>query len=180
MYPTANDTALEFLVARSPRTKPKKLSKPPADLDETSVVTKASKGNAFARTRTRLRSDLGCVVRSGWEATTLRLLKALDIGYEYEPYVFTYPIKRGIKGYCPDIKLHTGEWIEIKGYFDKASYTKLKRFKIYYPEEFAVLTMIISKHNKTGLLAATTLGVPNILYWEDIRRLANIYVGTWA
>jgi len=47
-------------------------------------------------------------------------------------------IKRGTKGYVPDFKVlfNSGaiEYIEIKGYMDRKSATKLKRMRIYHPK----------------------------------------------
>ena len=67
----------------------------------------------------------------------LESLTGYKIDFEFEPKVFTFPIKRGTKGYTPDLYIEeTKEWIEIKGYLDDKSKLKLKRFKKYYPEEF--------------------------------------------
>ena len=55
-------------------------------------------------------------------------------------------IKRGQKYYKPDFVLYyldTYFLIEVKGYFLPSDKTKLRRFKKYYPEEFAKLKFII-------------------------------------
>jgi len=64
--------------------------------------------------------------------------------YEHEPKVFYFEkIKRGIRAYKPDFRVDypdgTHEWHEVKGYMDKASETKIKRFQQYYPEEKLVV-----------------------------------------
>lgn len=65
----------------------------------------------------------------------------------YEPDQFWFDgIKRGTKAYLPDFKVlfNSGivEYIEVKGYMDKKSATKLKRMRIYHPK---VLLRIIGK-----------------------------------
>ena len=60
--------------------------------------------------------------------------------WEYEPQTFWFlAIKRGVRSYLPDFKIteHSGRtvWIEVKGYMDSKSQTKIKRFKKYYPDE---------------------------------------------
>lgn len=59
--------------------------------------------------------------------------------WAYEPQIFYFPVKRGINNYKPDFRVTeiTGShyWIEVKGYMDSNSRTRLKRFEKYYPEE---------------------------------------------
>lgn len=136
-------------------------------------------GNAFRHTHTGLRVDLGIVARSGWEANTMRILQGFDIAFEFEPKVFHFPIKRGTTGYCPDIYLtKTDEWVEVKGYFDSRSRIKIKRFKLYYPEEFAKLTLIIGK-SKQSLAICESLEVPRVLYYPELTRLFRDQIPTW-
>ena len=83
--------------------------------------------------------------RSGWEvnyAQYLQFLKEKEqiLDWEYEPTVFWFnEIKRGTRSYLPDFKItrldNTHYWIEVKGYLDAKSKTKIKRFKKYYPHE---------------------------------------------
>lgn len=127
-------------------------------------------GNAYKHTKTGYRKDIDINVRSNWEANFIRILNAYKIKYEFEPTVFAFPIKRGVKGYTPDFYLPlTNEWIEIKGYLDPKSKTKIKRFKRYYPKEFENFTCIVSKYAKEAVLFLEELSVPNIIYYEDIR-----------
>lgn len=65
-------------------------------------------------------------------------------GWEHEPKCFWFnEIKRGTRSYLPDFKvsLHDGShyWVEVKGYFDSKSLTKIKRFRKYYPQEKLVV-----------------------------------------
>jgi hypothetical protein len=75
-------------------------------------------------------------------ATNLQmLLDGLKIrNWEYEPKTFWFEaIKRGVRSYKPDFKVTeldgTHYWIEVKGYLDSKSKTKIKRFQKYYPDE---------------------------------------------
>lgn len=113
-------------------------------------------------------------LRSTWEANFARIINAYDIEFEFEPKVFTFPVKRGTKGYTPDFYLNkTDEWVEIKGYLDDKSKIKLKRFKRYYPDEFTKMTLIISKYSSAAKNFASLLGFTNVLFYEDIK---NFYI----
>lgn len=87
--------------------------------------------------------------RSGWEAVYALYLQYLketnqikDWEYEIKRFIFD-KIRRGTTSYLPDFKVialdgsHT--WHEIKGWLDKKSRTKLKRMRIYYPNEVVVV-----------------------------------------
>ncbi len=83
--------------------------------------------------------------RSKWEANYARYLQwLLERGeiarWEHEPQTFWFlNIKRGVRTYLPDFKVTrldgTHYWVEVKGYMDARSKTKLKRFAKYYPDE---------------------------------------------
>lgn len=87
--------------------------------------------------------------RSGWEmkyAKYLQFLKENNLikEWEYEPKTFWFEkIKRGTRSYLPDFKVTNLDdshyWVEVKGYLDSKSRTKIKRFSKYYPEEQLVL-----------------------------------------
>jgi len=58
----------------------------------------------------------------------------------YEPHTFWFlEIKRGVRSYKPDFQIfnHDGThyWVEVKGFMDSKSLTKIKRLRKYYPEE---------------------------------------------
>jgi hypothetical protein len=83
-------------------------------------------------------------------ARYLQFLKCRDeiLDWEYEPKTFWFDkIKRGTRAYLPDFQVWTcrkyHHWIEVKGYMDARSFTKIKRFRKYYPQE--VLMVIDSK-----------------------------------
>lgn len=83
--------------------------------------------------------------RSKMEANYARYLQFLKekgeiLDWEHEPKTFWfYEIKRGIRSYLPDFRILTAQgehfWVEVKGFMDSRSKTKLKRFKKYYPHE---------------------------------------------
>lgn len=87
--------------------------------------------------------------RSRWEANYARYLQLLKekgeiIDWEHEPQTFWFlEIMRGSRSYLPDFKITkldgTHYWIEVKGWMDSRSLTKLKRFAKYYPDEVLVL-----------------------------------------
>jgi len=91
------------------------------------------------------RKDLGIYTRSRMEANILRYYKFIKVKYIYEPQDFEfYKIKRGSRFYKPDVYLpEQDKFVEIKGFFTVSNKTKLRRFKKYYPKEFAKLEFII-------------------------------------
>lgn len=88
-------------------------------------------------------------MRSVWESNYARYLQWLFehgeiLAWEHEPQTFWFlNIKRGVRSYLPDFKVYrpdnTHYWVEVKGYMDAKSKTKLKRFKKYYPDEELLL-----------------------------------------
>jgi len=83
--------------------------------------------------------------RSSWEVNYARYLEWLKENgviakWEYEPREFWFEgIRRGVVSYKPDFCVYrvngTKYWIEVKGYMDAKSKTKIKRFAKYYPNE---------------------------------------------
>ena len=82
--------------------------------------------------------------RSAWEANYARILQLKKDGgeiydWEHEPDVFWFEaIKRGVRSYKPDFKVWESAdsdpyYVEVKGWMDAASKTKLKRMKKYHP-----------------------------------------------
>jgi hypothetical protein len=64
--------------------------------------------------------------------------------WDYEPQTFWFDsIRRGTRSYLPDFKVYrpdgTHYWLEVKGYMDQKSKTKIKRFKKYYPQEELII-----------------------------------------
>lgn len=87
--------------------------------------------------------------RSRWEANYGRYLqwkkeRGEIKSWEHEPQTFWFhKIKRGSVTYLPDFKItnidESHYWVEVKGWYDQRSKTKIKRFKKYYPEEKLIL-----------------------------------------
>jgi len=83
--------------------------------------------------------------RSRWEANYARYLEYLKTQgliteWHHEPKTFWFEgIKRGCVSYLPDFQVinsnGTHHWVEVKGYMDDKSKTKIKRFEKYFPEE---------------------------------------------
>jgi predicted nuclease of restriction endonuclease-like RecB superfamily len=83
--------------------------------------------------------------RSDWEVKFAKYLQFLKENnhikeWEHECHTFWFnEIKRGTRSYLPDFKITRPDgshyWVEVKGYFDAKSLTKIKRFKKYYPQE---------------------------------------------
>ena len=83
--------------------------------------------------------------RSAWEANIARYYQFLkDRGeiheWEHEPETFWFDkIKRGCRSYLPDFRITEKPdsepyYVEVKGWMDARSKTKLKRFAKYYPQ----------------------------------------------
>jgi len=87
--------------------------------------------------------------RSRWEheyAKHLERLKEVKAikEWEHEPQTFWFEkIRRGTRSYLPDFKIiywdESHSWVEVKGYMDNKSRTKIKRFRKYYPNERLVI-----------------------------------------
>jgi hypothetical protein len=81
--------------------------------------------------------------RSSWEANIAAYFEFLKNKneikeWEYETDTFWFEnIKRGVRSYKPDFKITKNDgtqyYIEVKGWMDSKSKTKLNRMRIYYP-----------------------------------------------
>lgn len=179
---TEENRAEAFFLERADRVVARKIKKIKGAISTARVPANNSQrgGNAYRNTRTGYRADLDLVVRSSWEANVARVMMSYDIDFEFEPYIFYYPIKRGNKAYTPDFYLPaTEEWIEVKGYFDNNSRIKMRRFKKYFPQDFERLTMIISKSSKLAVETCKELGVPNVIYYEEIGAAFKATTNNW-
>ena len=103
-------------------------------------------GNPYAKINQGRRADLGDqYFRSSWEANFARYLNLLKANgdiydWAYEPDTFWFEaIRRGVRSYKPDFKIWDTEdaephYVEVKGWMDSKSKTKLKRMTKYYPK----------------------------------------------
>lgn len=104
--------------------------------------------NPYSRTKSGKREDLNNIFfRSAWEANIARYYNYIGVKWEYEPKTFIFDnVTRGSVSYTPDFYLpEEDKWIEIKGWMDSKSKTKLKRFARQYPEEYKKLELIQQK-----------------------------------
>lgn len=102
----------------------------------------------YSRAKGGRRKDLdNRYFRSSWEANIARYYNYLGVKWEYEPKTFVFEnITRGSVSYTPDFYLsETDEWVEVKGWMDGKSKTKLKRFEKQYPDEYKKLILIQEK-----------------------------------
>ena len=89
-------------------------------------------------------------------------------------------LKDGTKGYTPDFFIPKySSWIEIKGFLDAKSMTKIRRFKRYYKTEFDNFTFIISKYSTEGKKFAMELEIPAVIFYDDIRSYYSDKISTW-
>jgi len=82
--------------------------------------------------------------RSKWEMNIAKYfdwlkLKGEILEWEYESETFWFDnIKRGVRSYTPDFKIternNSQHFVEVKGWMDSKSQTKLKRMAKYYPK----------------------------------------------
>ena len=87
--------------------------------------------------------------RSKWESNYARYLQYLldngDIrGWSHEPWIFRFEkITRGCTTYKPDFCVFENDgthyWVEVKGWMDSKSKTKIKRFEKYFPNEILIV-----------------------------------------
>jgi hypothetical protein len=99
----------------------------------------------YSRAKRGRREDIGdYYFRSSWEANYARYLNYLVAEgkiykWEFESDTFWFEnIRRGIRSYTPDFKIWDTQesepyYVEVKGYMDNKSKTKIKRFLKYYP-----------------------------------------------
>jgi hypothetical protein len=100
----------------------------------------------YSRGKQGRRPDLGGIFfRSSWEANYARYLEMLRQdgkigGWQFEPETFWFlEIKRGVRSYLPDFKIartggRSSYFVEVKGWMDPKSATKISRMRKYYPD----------------------------------------------
>lgn len=127
----------------------------------------------YSRTKGGYRDDLGPhnYFRSSWEANYARYLNLLQKmkiidNWEFEPETFWFlAIKRGVRSYRPDFLVrYRGEakpvYVEVKGWMDPKSKTKIARFVKYYPQH---KLEVIAEKEYRALGARWKSSIPN---WE--------------
>lgn len=124
------------------------------------------------RHRSGVRADIGPMsFRSQWEANYARYLNLrIKLGeirsWDYETKEFWFDgIKRGVRSYKPDFEVwpvdsESSFFIELKGWMDPKSKTKIKRMRIYYP---SVRLVVVGQDEYRGLVRTARPLIPN---WE--------------
>lgn len=123
-----------------------------------------NQSNPYSRTKSGKRKDLNNVFfRSAWEANIARYYNFIGVKWEFEPKTFIFHnITRGSVSYTPDFYLpEEDKWVEVKGWMDGKSKTKLKRFKQQYPDEYNKLQLITEKE------------------YNEIKRKVSNYIKNW-
>ncbi len=117
-------------------------------------------------------TDLGeTYFRSGWERNYARYLNFLMkqkiiYKWEFEPDTFWFnEIKRGVCSYLPDFKVWESRnskpyYVEVKGFMDSKSKTKIKRMAKYYPD---VELSVVGKKEYNEIKVKLSKLIPN---WE--------------
>lgn len=139
---------------------------------QTAFCATVKSSNNYSRTKGGYREDLGDpYFRSSWEANYARYLNLLwkmkiIEKWEYEPETFWFlSIKRGVRSYRPDFLVHyMGEakpvYVEVKGWMDPKSKTKIARFKKYYPQH---RLEVVGQKEYNGIKAKWRSSIP---LWE--------------
>jgi hypothetical protein len=94
---TEISTPEQYFFSRSKmRSQPnfKKMLSAAIDMEVLKEENRSQRGNVYKNTKSGYREDLGMTVRSNWEANIARIYNAYKIEFEFEPKVFTFPIKR--------------------------------------------------------------------------------------
>lgn len=128
------------------------------------------------------REDLGITVRSGWEASICRWFNHAGIVWEYEPTRFQFPVDKGRRSYLPDFWLpeyEGGTWVEVKGYLRTGDRTKIRRFKKYFPDEFAKLKVIIGRDGSEVAEFFKKLNVPVLAYFSQLEKDFKDVIPGW-
>ncbi len=141
---------------------------------------KAAWKNPRAISKKGKREDLGGVYfRSKFEANVARYFNFLNVQWQYELKEFEFPLNRGIRFYTPDFYLpETDRWIEVKGWFDRESLVRLKRFKRYYPDEFCKLGLYVQRCKKEVMAEVMKLGCP-VTNYGKIETLFSKVIPNW-
>lgn len=124
----------------------------------------SSTEKTHSRGRGGKRDDIGKYFRSSWEANTARVMSFENIRWEFEPKRFIFPDDgSGVLSYCPDFYLASCDmWVEVKGWMDEKSVTRLKKFEKYYPDESRKLVIIGEQEYRK----MESIYSPQIPLWE--------------
>jgi len=107
----------------------------------------SKKGAAVGKTKGGKRKDIGLYVRSSWEANMVRIYRYTNTKFQYEPCEFAFEgIKRGCRFYKPDFYLPDEDvYVELKGYLNGESKTRLKRMLKYHPTIATKMRIVVDQ-----------------------------------
>ena len=110
-----------------------------------------------------------------------RFLDFTGVVWQYEPKEFVFQNEvRGVKVYNPDFFLpETDGWVEVKGWLDSKSKSKLKKFKKYYPEEFNKLKMVIRKIRSEDAQWLFNLGIEKFDLYDNLVKQFRDTIPNW-
>lgn len=111
-----------------------------------------------------VRPDIGHFVRSSWEANVCRVLIALGVPYEYEPR--TFRLSDG-QTYRPDFLVANELWVEVKGWMDAKSRSKVETFRADHPDAPFV---VVGRDDYKALELAFASAIPGWEYSGMTRR----------
>lgn len=129
------------------------------------------------------RADLGDMRwRSGWESNVARYFNHIGIKWEYEPVRFVFTnIKRGTRGYTPDFYLPERDlFVEVKGNLPTTDMTRMRRFKKYWPEEWAKLQVIPGSPNTAAAKFFEEMEVPAFAYYNELNKEYRKVIEFWG
>lgn len=136
------------------------------------------KKNKFSRIGKR--KDLGLFLRSSWEANVARWLLYNKTPYIYEPQGFIFEgIKHGTVSYAPDFLVDGSYWLEVKGMLKNQDKTRIRRFKKFYPNEYAKLKCIPGAPNTAADNFFKEMGVPVLAYYRDLNKQFRSVIPNW-
>ena len=144
------------------------------------------------QSRVGKREDIGIFVRSGWEANFYRICRIAGSGFsnpEYEPKLFDFAGKVPSKGqalsYTPDFRVtwnNRTHYLEVKGgWLRPHDKTKLKRFKKFYPEEFATLIALVPSENSPTTTFFRELGISesHFVFYNNLKKQYAKTIPNW-
>lgn len=128
------------------------------------------------------RKDLGIFLRSAWEANTARWFKSQNKSFMYEPKNFIFDkFKHGTVSYVPDFRIEGPagyHWVEVKGMLKGSDKTRIRRFKKFYPQEFAQLVAICNPNTESDKFFKE-MGVPILAYYRDLDKTFKGVIEHW-
>ena len=156
-----------------------------------SKTVRTAAGN-FARTKKGIRKDIHpkYSFKSATEANFARILDFLGLKWKYEERAFTFDgYKNKPHVYIMDFEVLPSKkkipsgiecgWVEIKGYMDARSRSKLRRYKANYPEEAAkTIIVIYTKYRKKDIEFCKKLGYRYIFY-DALTKEYESQISTW-